>query len=318
MMPKQKVKFKHRLEYTIFIAFITLVKISPLFLVKFSRKVLRYCFGKISKRHPGIVAKNLAIAFPHHGAEEKSRLTEAISRHFSSIFIEIIYLFVKKHPEKILKPLEIVHRDYLEQALAKKKGVVLFSAHFGNWELVPFILSRELGQKINSVARKMDNPLVDKKVREFREYMGSCLINKTNAIRNILKSLENNEILFILIDQNTIEREAVFVDFFGKKASAVASVSQLHLRRNIPIVPVFIHYEPDKIVLEFQPEVEDPDAGNGKSTEALTRLTQKCTTLIEEKIKQYPEQWFWFHNRWKTRPPGGEKNDINQGGNHEA
>jgi len=315
-MPKQKIRFKDRLEYTIFIAFTFLIKISPLFMVKFSRRVLRFSFGKISKKYPGILAKNLKIAFPHHTAEENSRLMEAISRHFSSIFIELVYIFTKKKSDKILKPVKIIHLDYLKKALEKKKGVILFSGHFGNWELVPYILHQELDRKINSVARRMNNPLVEKKVREFRTFMGSHLIDKKNSIRTILKCLEKNEILFILIDQNTIEREAVFVDFFGKKASVVSSVSQLHLRRKAPIIPVFLHYEADKIVLEFLEEIEHPDSDSDNRINDVTFLTQKCTALIEEKIRQYPEQWFWFHNRWKTRPPD-EKNDSKRGGNHE-
>jgi len=299
-MQTRKITFKHRLEYLLFMAFVLLIKVSPLFLVKFNRKVLRFLFGKLSKKRPGIVKRNLDIAFPNKSEEEIAKLTAAIYRHFSSIFIEIITIFVKKNPGKILKKIEIRNLEFLEQSLTKKKGVILFSAHFGNWELVPFILSRKLNLKINSIARKMDNALVEKKVRQFREFMGSAVIDKRNAIRTILKRLEKNGIVYLLIDQNTIEREAVFVDFFGKPVSAVPSVSQLHLKKEIPVVPLFLHYEKDKIVLELFEEVEF--TGTGNQEEDIKRLTQQCTSMIEEKVKQYPEQWFWFHNRWKTRP----------------
>lgn len=304
-MQKKKITCKHRLEYSLFIVFVLVVKVSPLFLVKFNRKMLRFLFGKLSKRHPGIVKKNLKIAFPGASEEEISKRIEAIYRHFSAIFIEIVYIFVKKRPEKILKKIEIIHMEFLRRALEKKKGVVLFSAHFGNWELVPFILSRELKQKINSIARRMDNPLVEKKVRQFRDFMGSAVIDKKNAIRTILNRLKKNGIVYLLIDQNTIEREAVFVDFFGEKVSAVTSVSQLYLRRDVPVVPLFLHYEKDKIVLEFFEEISF--TGTGTREEDIKQLTQRCTSMIEDKVKQYPEQWFWFHNRWKTRPRTEEK-----------
>lgn len=306
-MPKRKIKFKHRVEYILFAVIVMLIKISPLFLIKLNQKLVRYLLRKLSKRRSGIVAKNLKIAFPHYTAGEISALTRAISHHFSSVFIEIITIFVKKQPEKILKKVEIVHPEVLERALDKKKGVILFSAHFGNWELIPLILSRQLNQKVNSVAREMNNPLVEKKVKQFRKYMGSELIDKRNSIRTILKRLEKNGLVYLLIDHNTIAREGVFVDFFGKLASTVSSVSQLHLKRAIPIIPIFIHYEKDKIVLELLEEIDATVTSTGNQKEDILQLTQRCTSLIEEKIRQYPEQWFWFHNRWKTRPPRQEK-----------
>jgi len=306
-MPKRKIKFKHRVEYILFAVIVLLIKISPLFLIKLNQKLVQYLLRKLSKRHSGIVAKNLKIAFPHYTAGEISALSRAISHHFSSVFIEIITIFVKKQPEKILKKVEILHPEVLERALDKKKGVILFSAHFGNWELIPLILSKQLNQKINSVAREMNNPLVEKKVKQFRKYMGSELIYKRNSIRTILKRLEKNGIVYLLIDHNTIAREGIFVDFFGKPASTVPSVSQLHLKRAIPIVPIFIHYEEDKIVLELLEEIDAAGTGTGNQKEDILQLTQRCTSIIEEKIRQYPEQWFWFHNRWKTRPPRQKK-----------
>jgi len=301
-MSKRKVKFKHRLEYILFAVIVMLIKISPLFLIKLNQRLIRYLLIKLSKRHSGIVARNLKIAFPHSTAGEISTLTRAIAHHFSSVFIEIITIFVKKQPEKILGKVEILHPEVLEQALDKKKGVILFSGHLGNWELIPLVLSKRFNQKVNSVAREMNNPLVEKKVKQFREYMGSELIDKRNAIRTILKRLEQNRIVYLLIDHNTIAREGVFVDFFGKPASTVTSVSQLHLKRAIPIIPIFTHYEEEKIILELLEEIDASGTSTGNQEEDTVRLTQKCTSIIEEKIRQYPEQWFWFHNRWKTRP----------------
>lgn len=306
-MPKRKIKFKHRVEYTLFAVIVLLIKISPLFLIKLNQKLVQYLLIKLSNRHSGIVARNLKIAFPHYTTGEITALTRAISRHFSSVFVEIITIFVKKQPEKILKKVEILHPEVLEQALDKKKGVILFSGHFGNWELIPLILSRQLNQKVNSVAREMNNPLVEKKVKQFRKYMGSELIYKRNSMRTILKRLEKNGIIYLLIDHNTIAREGVFVNFFGKPASTVPSVSQLHLKRAIPIIPIFIHYEEDKIVLELLEEIDATGTSTGNQKEDILQLTRRCTSLIEEKIRQYPEQWFWFHNRWKTRPPRQEK-----------
>ncbi|MCP4216243.1 MAG: lysophospholipid acyltransferase family protein, partial [bacterium] len=255
-MQKKKIKLRHYVEYVFFTAFILMVKLSPLFLAGLNKKILYFLVRKITRKRFNVVEKNLKIAFPEDSEDQRSIMRERIYRHFASVFVEIIYLFVKKNGEKILKKIEVNNIEILKEALEKKRGVILFSAHFGNWELIPMVLSRELNCQIASIAREMNNPLVEKVVRRFREKMGSHIIYKQNSIRQILKTLDDNRIVYLLIDQNTIEREAVFVDFFGKKVSAVPSVSQLYLRKDKPVVPIFLHYEEDRIVLQFEPEID--------------------------------------------------------------
>jgi len=278
-------------------------------MMKLNRRMLGFLFEKCSARYVRLVEKNLRIAFPLLSAEEITQLRRRVYSHFSSMFVEIAYLFVKQNPEKILKPIEVRNLQALENALKKGKGVILFSAHFGNWELVPYILSRALKQQINSIAREMNNPLVEKRVKQFREFMGSSVIYKKNSIRSVLDKFKNNGIVFLLVDHNTIEREAVVAEFFGVKVNAVPTVSHLHIRKGTPAVPVFLHYEQDKIVLEVMEELQFDRTGEYDAD--VVRLTQTGTSLIEEKIKQYPEQWFWFHNRWKSYHPEVNTNKEN-------
>ncbi len=305
-MQNVKVSFKYRLEYIIFYIYMLKLKLLPLFFFNLNKKIINFFFKKFSKRHSKIITKNLKTAFPQKTEKETHKLKNKIYNHFSSVFIEIIYLYLKRKPNKILKNIFIKNKEALKNALNKNRGLILFSAHFGNWELIPYIFSRKLNLQIYGVAKEMNNPLVEKTVKNFRKYMGCNTINKKGSIKKIIKLLENKNILYFLIDQNTIERESVFVDFFSTKVSAVTSVSQLHLKKDIPILPVFLHYENDKIVLEIS------ECINFKKTENYNKdvlnLTQKCTTIIEEKIREYPEQWFWFHDRWKTKPKG-EIND---------
>lgn len=304
-MPDKKISFKHRLEYVIFMAYIGSIKISPLFLQSLHRATLNTLFKMLSCRHSRIVTHNLQMAFPEKTAAEIKILKRGIYKHFSTIFTQIIYLYVKQNPEKILPEIQIRNNKVLENILTRGKGVILFSAHFGNWELVPFIISRKLNRKTHNVARIMDNPLIEERVVRFREYMGSRIIHKKGSIKTILKELKNNQIIGMIIDQNTLPDEGVFVDFFSRKVCAIPSVSQLHLKRNIPIVPIFIHYEPEKIVVEISEEISFQKSANFEDD--VVRLTQYCNTLIEEKIRQYPEQWLWFHQRWKSKPSGDNR-----------
>ncbi|MCK4761271.1 MAG: lysophospholipid acyltransferase family protein [Candidatus Aminicenantes bacterium] len=298
MQKKEKqVKLKHRIEYFVFSAFTLLVKLSPLFLMKINRKILCFLFKKTNKRYARIVDKNLEIAFPKAPEQEISNLKDKVYRHFSRILIEILYMFVKKNPSAIIKNIEVNHRENLEKALEKKKGVIIFTAHFGNWELVPYILNRKLGRRVFGIAREMRNPLVEKIVKQSREKMGLNIIYKDNSIRSVLRALQDNEIVYFLIDQHAIRREGVVIDFFGKKVNAVTSVSRMHIKNGVPIVPLFLHYEEDKVVLNIHPEV--PFHKSADSSEDIKKLTEKCNAKIEEEIKKHPEQWFWFHNRWR-------------------
>ena len=250
MMQKRKVLLKHRIEYAFFVFFLFVIKTSPLMLLKTQKKITCFLFKKFSKKHSKIVSVNLKIAFPNLSEMEISDLKDKIYYHFSSIFIEILSLFLKKSPKKILKKIEVNHLEYITDALKQKKGLILFSGHFGNWELAPFILSRKLNTKLFSIAREMDNPMVERVIKRFREYMGSIVIYKKGSIRTILKQFDRNKIVCFLIDQNTVPREATFVDFFSRKTSVIATVSQLHLKRGTPVIPLFLHYETDKIVVD--------------------------------------------------------------------
>lgn len=301
-MQKKKVSFKRRAEYALFTGLIFLVKYSPLFILNFERKALVFFLKKASPRHSRLIAHNLAMAFPEAGPTRLAGLKKDIYGHFGKIFMEIVRTFARKNPQAILARTRVNHMEILERVLGKKRGVIVFSAHFGNWEWIPLILRDRLGKEIHSIARPLDNALIEEKVRAFREAMGSRIIYKQGSLRAILKYLGGNEVIYLLIDQNTVPREGVFVDFFSNKATAITTVSQLYLKKGIPVVPVFLHYEEEEIVLDVLPEIDYPV--DSENPAALTELTQQLTWQIETQIRKFPEQWFWFHNRWKTKPQG--------------
>ncbi|MBN2346499.1 MAG: lysophospholipid acyltransferase family protein [Candidatus Aminicenantes bacterium] len=304
-MQEKRVSFRQRLEYALFQGMVWLLDHSPSWLRRLEAKALGGVLKMGSPRHARLVARNLELAFPAAGKRWRSALEKAVYRHFSRVFIELAHAVACRDRRFILERTQIIHLEILERVLEKKRGVIVFSAHFGNWEWIPPILSARLGKEICSIARPMDNALIEKRVRAFREALGSRIIYKRGSLRTILKRLENNEIVLLMIDQNTVPREGVFVEFFGRKATAVTSVSQLHLKRGIPAVPLFLHYEGRQIVLEVLPEVQY--GGDGDAPEAVGRLTQQLTSLIEAQVRRFPEQWFWFHDRWKTRPQGEKR-----------
>lgn len=308
-MPKRKGSCKIRLEHALFAGALSLARVSPPRALALERRALVALLRLGGRRHAQRVARNLALSFPGAAPAWRQDLQGRIYDHFAAVFLELAHAFGRNATRAVLERARVSGMENLERALGKGHGAVVFSAHFGNWEWLPLLLSDRLGRPVHSVARPMDNPLIEARVRAFREALGSRIIYKQGSLRTILKRLAENEVVYLLIDQNAVAREGVFVDFFGRPAATVATPAQLHLKKGIPLVPAFLHYEKEEVVLEVLPEIGF--SARGDEPAAVTRLTQELTRLIEEQVRRFPEQWLWFHDRWRTRPP-------EQGGSHES
>ena len=137
-----------------------------------------------------------------------------------------------------------------------------------------------------------------------RTSRGNRTIDKTSAAREMLQILRDGGTLGILVDLNTLDREAIFVDFFDKAASTTFIVAKLALRTGAEVLPVFAPW--DKQRKRFILIVDEPlrIERTGDEEEDVRRLTQQYTRVVEGYVRKYPDQWLWIHRRWKTRPSG--------------
>ncbi len=182
-------------------------------------------------------------------------------------------------------------------AQARGRGVLVATAHLGNWELSAFTHALMTGP-MHMVVRPLDNPRVDALVERYRTLSGNRVIRKKEAAREILTALKSGEAVGILIDQNVMPSEGVFIDFFGRKACAGAAFVKFAHHSRAPVVPGFAlwHDKERRYVLHFYPEI--PMTGD------VQQDTQRVHSFLESVIREYPDQWLWIHRRWKTRPPG--------------
>jgi KDO2-lipid IV(A) lauroyltransferase len=187
--------------------------------------------------------------------------------------------------------------DNLKQAQARGRGVLVATAHLGNWELSAFAHAL-MTAPMNIVVRPLDNRRIDRLVEKFRALSGNRIIEKRDAARGILRALAANEAVGILIDQNSAADQGVFVDFFGIKACAGSAFAKLAHRSGAAVVPGFALYSDvdRRHVLHFYPPIE--------ITGDVAADTQRIHSQLESVIREYPDQWLWIHRRWKTRPPG--------------
>jgi KDO2-lipid IV(A) lauroyltransferase len=196
---------------------------------------------------------------------------------------------------------ELVELDGLEnvrEALSRGCGAILAVAHLGNWEPAGVHFSREI-RPLWSIVRPLDNPLLDGYLESLRQRTGQVIISKFNAADRMREALQANQMLGVLMDQDAREG-GIFVDFFGRPASTVKSAAILSLRYRSPILPLNIYRERGRIRMCFDRPIY-PDVVDGR-LDRVRELTQLATTRLEEYIRLHPDQWFWFHRRWRTQP----------------
>lgn len=264
---------------------------------RFMGRVL-YCFAV---RHRRVAFESLSIAF----ADQKSKqeIGEIAIGCFDTIAkIAVEFLFFLERPYLINSYVTIEGIAHLDRALAKKKGVIALSAHFGNFPLLLTKLAMD-GYKVHTILRHMRDQWLDDYLYKRRTAVGVGSIftqPRKQCVDKSLEVLRNNQILFMQLDQN-FGTGGVFVDFFGKKAATAKGPFVFAMRTNAAIVPMFIFREKEnhqRIVIE--PEVE---IIRGKdSDDTMQRNAQELTTLIESYIRRYPTEWSWVHRRWKARP----------------
>ncbi|MBA7477711.1 Lipid A biosynthesis palmitoleoyltransferase [subsurface metagenome] len=262
-------------------------------------QALGLAFYYLDKKHRLIALSNLKIAFGKElPPSELKRIARNSFMHFGKTLMDIIKL-PQLGEEKINALINIEGEENLLKALREKKGVLPFSAHYGSWEIAMCFFTTK--GKLSGVARALDNKLLEKELLKLRTSHGSHIIYKHQAAKKILRSLQAGEMVAFLIDQNVLRKQAVFVDFFGKKAATTPSLASFSLRTKSPLIPVFCYptsfhayhlkiFSPLSITL------------GGNYNQDVLKITQICTKIIEIQIRKNPDYWLWFHNRWKTRP----------------
>lgn len=202
--------------------------------------------------------------------------------------------------DRALRGIVIDGREHLDAALRLRGSALVVTAHLGNWELLS-LLQRVVDRPVAIVVRPLDAPWLDTFVERLRSATGVAIIAKHNAVRPILEALKRGGVIAILLDQNAARREGVFVPFFGRSASTSRSIAAIATRTGTPVLPVFIRREGSgRHRVTMHPALT---ALSGVShEEAIVDLTARCTAIIEREIRSAPEQWLWFHDRWRTRP----------------
>jgi len=246
--------------------------------------------------------RNLEIAFPNASFEERERLMkgcfESIGRHLG-----FMTHLPRMTADEMMESVEIVNPERVVEAYATGRGLVMFTAHFGSWELLHHLIGIH-GYQLDVIVRPIDNPLVERFVDKFRTKFGNKTISKNIAARRATKLLLQKKAVGILTDLNSQPPDGIFVPFFGVPAATSTAAARLASSTDALLGSIFMVWDEtkEKYVAYCEPFFE---VGNSGDREADVReATERVTSVTESYVRRFPEQWLWIHKRWNTRPEG--------------
>ena len=229
-------------------------------------------------------------------AEAATRIAKASWVRFGPMLLEVMRFPVLK--SRFLEIAQIEGAAYLREGLALGRGVVIATAHSGNWELMGGVLSAA-GVPLVGVAMRQREAGFDRFINEYRRGVGMHVTYKDN-VREMFALLKKGWAIGLLMDQDSDHRSGIVFDWFGRPTNFVQGPAALARHQNAPIVPGYIHRLPDgRHRIRFYPPIfvertKDKEADIRRAMEAVSRT-------LEQHIRRYPEEWFWLHDRWKSQ-----------------
>jgi len=253
----------------------------------------------VDKKHRDIAMGNLTYAF---GFQKQPQEIKKIARQVFINLMQVVFeigwslqLKESHFPEHF----RIDGYHHIKNAYEKGKGVLALTAHFGNWELLT-IIAAMIRFPLNIVVRPLDFKPLDHFIFNLRTRYGGKIISKQRSFRSIIRGLNRGEMVALLMDQNVDWYEGVFVEFMGHRACTNKGLALLALKTGAPVVPCFMIREKKGFRAEFGPEI--PTLETGDKQKDIETNTREYNRVIENVIHRYPDQWFWIHQRWKTKP----------------
>jgi KDO2-lipid IV(A) lauroyltransferase len=217
--------------------------------------------------------------------------------HFGRFLLELIK-FGSLSDEEILARVEFEGEEHVRQAYRQGHGVLLLTGHFGYWEMVGIAFGLRIGP-LAVLARPLDNPHLHAMLESIRTRSGNTVIYRQGAVRRILRELEANHAVAMLIDQH-MHSDAVYVDFFNRPAATTTALAALALRTGAAVIPGFgLPLPGGRYRLVFDRPVPLPPDG----PDAIRIFTQRCTDVLEMYVRRDPHLWLWMHRRWRDPEP---------------
>ncbi|QEL13595.1 lysophospholipid acyltransferase family protein [Limnoglobus roseus] len=301
-------RHKPTIDYLVYLAVRVLVGIVQALPIRWAlafADVFAALIYRVDKRHRKVAAENLRFAFPEKSEAEVDRLVRGCYRQFCTLLFEIILLPRKLRMTNWRTSTDMVNSHAVVSGLMRDRPMLIVTAHLGNWELAGYYLGA-LGFRTYAIARVLDNPYLEDFLKRFRQGTGQTVIAKKDDFDRLEAVLRAGGKVATLADQDAGPR-GVFVDFFGRPASAHKAVALMAMEFQTTMVVVGVvrrttlnrgQIGPYDIICE---DAIDPAEYAGRP-DAVKAITQRYHDAIARLIRRSPEQYFWLHRRWKSQP----------------
>jgi len=258
-----------------------------------------WVFGSVVRYHRRDALAALQRSFPEKSADEIRGLVRRMYAQLGLNGVELCRLGTMSAAE--LETAVIMEGwDHLKAAMARGRGAIILTAHLGNWDMLCTLAPR-WGYPLTIITKNLRNQRLNRFWMQARERFGLRFVPARHSFRACLTALRKNEIVGFVLDQNMIDREGIFVEFFGRPACTTPGLAYLAAQSGAPVVPAFMVRDADgrhrgRILALLEPP---PDREPG----TIRAATQQYTRIIETAVREHPDQWIWLHRRWKTQPP---------------
>ena len=265
-------------------------------------------FGNIARRilrsRDRLAMRNLRETFP--GRNDLRDVLDRCWRHFGR---EALYSIRMQDMslEKIAAACPLVNAHLVEEAIARGKGVVLISAHYGAWELGGLALM-SLVRDVRTIARPLDNQFLERDLARIRSRTGAAVLDRKRAAREMMQALSENAVIVLLPDQAVLPREGILVPFLGRPAWTTPIPAKMAVRRGSTIVFAFCIPHDSGHRLEFENPIHVDQMTEAECDPVV--LTRRINDVISHRIAAHPELWLWMHDRWKGTATG-ESEGVN-------
>lgn len=257
----------------------------------------------VDAKHRNRGMHNLRHAFPEFSESQCRDLARRSMQHLVMLAVEVTFTTELIRLNTWRKHVELVRfNEVLELLVRNRTGMILLTGHYGNWEVLGYLLGT-LGFETTSVARPLDNPYLNQWLLGVRERQGQRIIAKKGATTEVVPMIESRGAVGFIADQNAGSK-GIFVDFFGRKASTYKSIGLLAMEFKVPVVVGYAR-RTDR-PFHFEVGVQDVIHPHDweQQDDPLRYITQRYTAALEEVVRIDPAQYLWMHRRWKTRPKG--------------
>jgi KDO2-lipid IV(A) lauroyltransferase len=293
------VKLRHLAEYAAFQVVAFLVMLLPLSGARWLGSSLGVFVFDVLGYRRRITLENLKRAFPEKGDDELKRIARGAFRNVGIALFELVWI-PRMSADRLRSLVHFDRPDIVKEAYAEGKGILMLTAHFGNWELLAQSIFVQFGFPANVIVKTQANRLVDRSINKRRIRFGNKIIPMETSLREVLRALRDKEAVGLVADQ-AAPKENVPVEFFGTMVPTHQGPSVFSLKMRSPIVAMFSVRTDDGSynIHVFKVPTADLD---GYTEENATELTKRHTKITEDIIRRFPDQWMWMHKRWKHVP----------------